>query len=158
MPVVGGADDGVAHAVAAGVVVELGARGLPGRRPEFAGVVVAQVDVAPAEIERHVVVAVAREAAQAGVAIKGVAAGGVGDDSEIGLAAEVIDPGQRRVGLGDHVLAVVVVKISVLHPKPPIEGEGKSRSNVFPEHFLLLWKTNVDYTRCIANVNPYCRG
>ena len=113
--VVAGADGGVAHAVAAFVFVQLGARRLPRRRPEFAGVVVAEVEVAPAEIERRVVVAVARQAAQAGVAIKRVAAGGVGDDAEVRLATEVIDPRQRGVGLGDDVFPFVVVEMSKTH-------------------------------------------
>jgi hypothetical protein len=103
--VVARTDGGVAHAVAAFVFVELGARRLPGRRPELAGVVVADVEIAPADIERRVVVAVAGQAAQARVAVKGIAAGGVRDDAEIRFAAEVIDPRQRRVGLGDDVFA-----------------------------------------------------
>ena len=108
-------DDGVAHAMAAFVFVELGARRLPRRRPEFAAVVVAQIKIAPAEIERRVVVAIAGQAAQPGVAVKGIAAGGVRDDAEIGFAAEIIDPRQRRVGPGDDVFAVLVVKVSVTH-------------------------------------------
>ncbi len=97
---VAGADDGVAHAVTAFVFVQFGARGLPGGRPEFAGVIVAEVEVTPANIERRVVIAIARQAAQARIAIEGITTGGVGDDPEIRFAAEVIDPGQRGVEVG----------------------------------------------------------
>ena len=117
-------DGGVAHAVAAFVLVELGARGLPRWRPELVGVVVADIEVAPADIERRVVVAVPGQAAQARVAVKGIAAGGVGDEAEIGFAAEVIDPRQRGVGLGDDVFALLVVKMSVLHKKRIAVGFG----------------------------------
>ena len=108
-------DGGIAHAVAAFVFVQLGARRLPGRRPEFAGVVVAEVEVTPTDIERRIVVAVPGQAAQAGIPVEGIAAGGVGDDAEIRFAAEVIDPRQRGIGLGDDVFAIVVVKVSVTH-------------------------------------------
>src|SRR5208282_6710675 len=72
-------DEGIAHAVAAFVLVQFGARGLPGGRPELAGIVVTEVEVASAKIERGIVVAVARQAAQAGAPVKGIAAGGVRD-------------------------------------------------------------------------------
>jgi hypothetical protein len=45
--------------------------------------VIAQVQVAPAAIQRHVVVAVAGQAAQAGIAEEGIAAGRVGDQAKI---------------------------------------------------------------------------
>ena len=110
-----GGDEGIAHAVAAFVLVKRGARRLPRGRPEFAGVIVADIKIAPAEIKRSVVVAIAGEAAQAGVAVEGIAAGGVGDDAEIRLAAEIIDPRQRGVGLGDDVFPLAVVEMSKFH-------------------------------------------
>ncbi len=119
-----GTDGGVAHAVAAFVFVQIAARGLPGRRPELAAFVVADVEIAPAKIKGCIVVAVAGQAAQAGIAVKGVTAGGVGDDAEIRLAAQVIDPGQGSLRGSDHVFPMLVVKMSVTH------------DNVFP--FCLL--------------------
>ena len=109
------ADGGVAHAVAAGVVLELVAGGLPGGGPELLGFIVAQVDVASAEVEGRVVVAVAGEPAQAGIAIERVASRGVGDNAEISLATKVVDPGQGGIGLSNHVLALHIVEKSVLH-------------------------------------------
>ena len=116
---VGRADDRVAHPVPAGVVVQRAAGRLPRRRPEIAGRVigrvVAQIDVAPAGVERRVVVAIAGQPAQAGIPVEGVAAGGVRDEPEIGLAAQVVDPRQGGVGAGDDVLAVRVIEETVLH-------------------------------------------
>jgi hypothetical protein len=78
----GGADNGVAQAVPAEVLFRLVPGRLPGRGPEPAGLVVPQVEVAPAGIGGNVVVAVAGQAAQAGVPVEAVAPGGVGDDTE----------------------------------------------------------------------------
>ena len=105
-------DGRVAHPVAALVVVELALGRLPAGAPVRAVVVVAEVQVAPAEVERCVVVAVARQPPQPRVPVERVAAGGVRDDPEVVLAAEVVDPGQRRVGSGDDVFASVVVEVS----------------------------------------------
>src|SRR5215469_7810130 len=77
---------GVAHAVAAGVVLELAASRLPGRGPELPRGVVAEIDIPPAEIEGSIVVAVTGDPAQASIAIKGIPSRGIGDDAEIGLA------------------------------------------------------------------------
>ena len=113
---VGRADDRVAQAVAAVVVVQLACGSAARTATRTRRVcVVAQVDVAPAAVERRVVVAVAGQPAQAGIPVEGIAAGGVRDDPEIGLAAQVVDPGQGRVGPGDDVLAVRVIEVTVLH-------------------------------------------
>ena len=75
----------------------------------------AQVEIAPAGVQRGVVIAVARQAAQAGVAVKRVTARRVGDDAEVGFAAQIVDPGNGRIRLGDDVFAGCVVKVSVAH-------------------------------------------
>ncbi len=116
---IGRADDGVAESVLAGVAVEIAAGRLPRRRPVGAAAVVAQVDVAPARIERDVVVAVARQAAQARVHVEGVAACRIRDDAEIGFAAQVVQPGDGRVRAGDDVLTPGVVKGTVAHVLSP---------------------------------------
>jgi len=64
----------IAHAVSAGILLQFVSRGLPGGRPEFAGVIIAKINVAPANIIGSVVVAVARDAAQARVAVERIAA------------------------------------------------------------------------------------
>ena len=108
-------NDGIAHAVTTLVMVELGARRLPGRRPELTGLVVAEIKVAPADIERRVIVAIARQPAQACVTIKGITAGRVGNNPEIRFATEVIDPWQRSLRLVDDVFPLVVVEMSKTH-------------------------------------------
>jgi len=77
-PPVLGFDDRVAHAMPTGIPVQTAADGHPTGRPELAAGVVAQVEVASAHVERGVVVAVAGQAAQAGVFIERVSASGVG--------------------------------------------------------------------------------
>jgi hypothetical protein len=142
-----GADDRVTQAVTARIVARLVARGLPGRRPEAARFAVAEVDVAPARIHGHVVVAVPAEAAQLGVAIKRVAAGGVGDDPEVILASQIVDPRQWCVGPRNDVFAALVVEGPEFHSfllfqawpgwmKPP-EGSMLRRLNVFVEQSSL---------------------
>ena len=109
-------DDRVAQAVAAAVVLEIALDRLPARAPEVARVVVAKVDVPPAQVERRVVVAVSGQTPKARVAVEGVAAGRVRDDPEVAFAAQVVDPGQRRVRSRNDVLALVIVEVAVAHP------------------------------------------
>src|ERR1019366_4356528 len=108
-------DDGVAHAMTARVLLQIAAGGHPGRGPVLAILVVAQIDVAPAVIEWHVIVARPRDAAQTRIAIKGISAGGVGDDAVVCLAPQIVDPWQGCIRPRDDVLPVPIVKIAVLH-------------------------------------------
>src|SRR5512139_2345463 len=101
--------------MAALVFIELDTRGHPGGRPIFTGTAVADVKVTPSHIERRVVVAIACKAAQAGILVKRVAAGRIRDKAEIFFAAEIVDPGQGSVGLGNYILALCVVKITKFH-------------------------------------------
>src|SRR5690606_604484 len=75
--------------------------------------VVADVEAPPAGVDGDVVVAVARQAAQPGVAPEGVAAGGVRTQPEEVFLAQVVEPGPRRVGPGDDVFARRVVEVAV---------------------------------------------
>src|SRR6478735_8466000 len=70
----------VTHAMTAAVLVQLGARGLPCRRPEFAALVIADVNVAAANVRRNIVIAVARQPTQARVAIERISTGSVGNN------------------------------------------------------------------------------
>ncbi len=96
-------------------IVQLAPGGLPGRRPKLPRVIISHIDVAPAAIEGDVVVAVARDAPQARIAIEGVTTGGVGDDAKIRFVAQVVDPRQWGIGSSDHIFATLVVEISVTH-------------------------------------------
>ena len=51
--------------------------------------------------------------------IEGISARRVRDNSKVSLAAKVVDPWQRRVRLGYHILALFVVKVSELHSCAP---------------------------------------
>src|ERR1039457_652784 len=110
-----GADDAVAHAVAASVLLRIGVGGLPGGRPVIARLVVAHIDVASPQVEGDIVIPVARDAAQARVAIERVTTRGVGDDAEVSLASQIVDPWQGCIWPGDYIFPVLVVEVSVLH-------------------------------------------
>ena len=106
-------DDGVAHAMAAGVFVQLGFHGFPPGVPHRA--VVVDVEIPAAVVNGHVVVAVAGNPAQAGVTVEAVASGGVADDAEEFFAPEVVDPGIGRAGCLDDILPRLVVKVAEFH-------------------------------------------
>ena len=115
-------DDRVAEPVAAGVPVELTLGRLPARVPVVAAVVVADVQEAAADVERRVVVAIPDQPPQPGVAVERVPAGGVGDERDVVLAAQVVDPRQRRVRARDDVFPSIVVEVAVAHPRSPLSG------------------------------------
>ncbi len=118
-------DDGVAEAVTAAVAARV-----PRRPPPSAGLAVSQVEVAAVAVERNVVVAVAGEPAQPRVSIERVAPSRVGDQREVALAAEVVDPRQRGVGSTDDVFTRVVVERAVSGVGHPDDREAAlSRSH-----------------------------
>ena len=108
-------DDAVAQAMPADIVLGIVPCRLPGGRPKPAVLVVAQINVASSGVERNVVVAIARQATEPCVFIEGVSSGGVGDNPEILLATQIVDPGKRRIGPGDNILTILVVKVPVDH-------------------------------------------
>jgi hypothetical protein len=123
------ADDRVAQAVAAAIVVELGPRGLPRRRPELFAVPVTDVQVAATGVRRNPVVAVAGQPSEPGITVERVAAGGVGDDPEELLAAEVVDPWERGVRLRDDVFASLVVELSETRQRSSSSQVGMGDAN-----------------------------
>src|ERR1039458_8977737 len=86
-----------------------------GGRPVLAALVVAQVEIAAADVEGDVVIAIPRDPAQTRVAVEGIASGGIGNDSEIFLASQIVDPWQGRMWPGNDVFPIVVVEVTVLH-------------------------------------------
>ncbi len=114
-PLIGRGNDGVARPMTTGIAVEHGTSRLPRRRPEVLAVVVAQIDITPAHVQRDIVVAIASQAAQPRIAVERIAAGSIGNDPEVVFAAQIINPGQRRIRARNHVLAVVVVEVSITH-------------------------------------------
>ena len=103
----------VREADAALVEVELALHRRPAGRPVVAAVV--DVVVAAADVGRDVVVAVARQPPQPGVAVEAVAAAGVRDEAEELLGAEVVDPGVGRPRRLDDVLAGGIVEVAEAH-------------------------------------------
>ncbi len=104
--------DGVAHTMAALIGIKRRARRLPARIPHR--VAVLDVEVAPIVVGRHVVIAVAGNAAQLGILVKAITTTRVGDKREKSVGAQVVNPRQRSLRRGNHVLAALVVKMAKL--------------------------------------------
>ena len=106
-------DDRIAQPVAAAVTVKLRLYGLPAGVPD--ALAVPDIKMKALGIEGTVVVAIARQTAQARVAVKRIAAGRVGAERKEVLAAEIVDPGQRRARRRDDIFLSGIVKKTVFH-------------------------------------------
>src|SRR5208283_4185948 len=104
-------DPGVPQAVAALKRVEGSPRRLPAGIPD--GLALLHVEEAPVVIHRVVVIAVTRQAAQAGILPEGVTAGRLRAEAVELVLAEQVQPGQRSVRARDDVFAVLVVEVAV---------------------------------------------
>ena len=71
-------------------------------------------------VERNAVGAKTRDAMMLGALVKRIAAGIVGNHGAQVLHAEIIGPGNRNIDAVDHILQVLVVKVSVTHNVSPI--------------------------------------
>ena len=103
----------VADAVAALIGVELRLSGFPAGIPHRVSLF--NIEVFAVDIVRDVVVAVAGHAQQFGVLVESVAAAGIRDQREELAAAQIVDPRQGRLGGGDDILAVGVIKVTEFH-------------------------------------------
>ena len=77
------------------------------------GLAILDVEVATAIVHRHVVVAITGDAAELGILVEGIATGGVADEREEILIAQIVDPRPWGLWVGDDILAVGVIKMSV---------------------------------------------
>lgn len=109
--------DGVAHAMAAAVVVQLRFGGHPSRIPD--GIAVLYVIVMSAAVQRNAVVPVSGNAEQAGVPAEAVAAAGVGDQRKEILRSQIINPRKGRPGRGNYIFFFLIIKISIFHKRKP---------------------------------------
>ena len=106
-------DDGVAHAVAALVAVELGLYGGPAGIPD--SVAVLDVEVSAAHVDWNVVIAITCDTAQTSVLIEAVSACGVGYQRKESLCSEVVYPRIGGTGRSNDILTVFVVKMTEFH-------------------------------------------
>ena len=104
-------DAGVAHAVTALIEVEGCLAGLPAWVPD--GVAVLDIEVSSAIVHRYIVVAIAGDTTELGILVEAVAAGGIRDEREEILIAQIVDPGPRSLRVCDDVLAMLVVEMTV---------------------------------------------
>ncbi len=126
----------VAQPVAAAVGIHRAAAGLPGDRPVLAGVLVPQVNIMAGPVHRHPVGAKAGDAVMLRALVKEIPARRVVDHPAQLLYPEVVGPGNRQIHPVDDILAVLLVKMAVLHcaclllrsypAAAPLRGAGDS--------------------------------
>ena len=106
-------DARIAQTVLTAILIQRRFDRLPSRIPDR--VAVFNIEVFPAGIRRHIVVAIARQAQHQGIPIKGIAARGVADQRKEVIAPQIIDPRIRRIRPGNDECFRLIIKISVIH-------------------------------------------
>ena len=109
-------DDAVPKAVAALIAVQLGLGGLPAGIPD--GIAVLNIVIPAVRVRWYVIVAVAGDTPQLGIPVKAVPARRVGNKAEECLAAQIVDPRQRRARRGDDIFTCGIGKMTELHRDP----------------------------------------
>ncbi len=71
------------------------------------------IKVSAAIVHRHIIVAIAGDAAELSVFIERIAAGRIRDQREEILVAQIVDPRPRSLRIGNHILAACVIKMTV---------------------------------------------
>ena len=120
-------NDSIAHAMAAGIFVKFRLNRLPAGVPD--GIAFLDVEIAAIGIGGDVIVAVTRDTAELCILVEAITTCRVGDQAEECLAAQIIDPWQRRFGVGDDVLAVCVIEMSELHRSTPFQKSSNRPRN-----------------------------
>lgn len=105
--------DGIAHAVAAGVIIKIRLYRRPRGAPDIPSVV--YIIVSSTHVNRDVVVAVAGYPSEACIPVEGISARSVGDKREVVFASQIVYPGVGGLGVGDDVFKVFIVEISEFH-------------------------------------------
>ena len=105
--------NGISQTVPAAVAVQFGLHRLPARVPDC--VAVLNIIVVSVTVRRCVVVAVAGQPQKAVIPAESISAGGIGNQTEEIMAAQIVDPGQGSPGVSDHIFLMMVVEVSVLH-------------------------------------------
>ena len=98
--------------------IELCLGGLPAGIPY--AVAVLDIEVLAVDVGGNVIVTITGDSQELGILIERITAHRVGNQCEITVAAQIVDPGQRSLGCGDHILLVRVIKITEFHAIPPI--------------------------------------
>ena len=127
----------VAQAVAAAVVRQISAAGLPGDGPELPCVLVPQVDIVARPVHGHPVGPEAGDPVVLRALVEEVSPGGVVDHGGHVLRPQVVGPGNGHVNPVDDILPPGLVKMSVLH--------RRASPVCFPRSggVLLLWMSIV---------------
>ena len=105
-------DTGIIHTMAALVAVEWGFTRFPTRIPD--GIAFLDVEVTSAIIHRNPIVAITGDATELGILIERITTGCIGDEREEILVAQIVDPRPWSLWICNHVLAIGVIKMTIL--------------------------------------------
>ena len=86
--------------------------GFPSRIPY--SIPILDVEIAPYTVHRHAVIAITGYTAELGILIKIIAASGIAYQAEEIFISQIIDPRKRCLRSRDHILTMLVIKISVI--------------------------------------------
>ena len=75
----------------------------------------ADIKVFAVGIARYVVIAVASQAQESGIPIKGIAAAGIGYEGEKFPVSQIIDPGKWCFRCSDHIFLMLIIKVTKFH-------------------------------------------
>ncbi len=103
----------ISHAMPAGILVQLRFRRLPPRIPDSTPIV--NIIIMPPCIIRHIIITIPGQPQKPGIFIKTIPPACIGNQREKILAPQIIDPGQRRFRLRNHIFPVPIIKIPILH-------------------------------------------
>jgi hypothetical protein len=93
------------------VEVEWRLAGLPPRVPD--SVAVLDIEIPTSIVHRYIIVAITGDAAEFGILVERIAAGGVGDEREKVLVAQVVNPWPWGLRISDDILAMLVVEMTI---------------------------------------------
>ena len=77
------------------------------------GIAILDVEIASTIVHRYVVVTIAGDTTELRILVEAITAGGVRDQREEILVAQVVDPGPRGLRVCDDILAMLVVEMTV---------------------------------------------
>ena len=103
----------VSQTVAAGILFQRRSGGHKAGIPDRA--VILNVEVVSVAVGGAIVIAIAGQTQQLGIPVKGVPTSGVRAKRKEVLAAQIVDPGKRRQGSRNYVLAALIVKVAIAH-------------------------------------------
>ncbi len=106
-------EPGIPQSMPAFILIQLGFGRLPGWRPQSFSI--PDVEILTVGIQGDVVITVPGNAAQAGITVKAVASRSIRNDCKEITVPQVVDPRVRSLRGCNHILPVLIIKITKFH-------------------------------------------